>query len=121
MRPLEVCRIAVLAFGVSVVAVTGLGTPGPALADDTGLAQSLHDVRREGRRLCLVDHFHDGYSAGQVSKKVAEREAIAAWAGFTAFEYGSSWGSWSKAKSRSMKCAREGAGWACQATARPCR
>lgn len=40
------------------------------------------------RKACMADHFHYGSSSGQPNKKAAEREAIASWEGFTAFEYG---------------------------------
>lgn len=93
----------------------------PAIADDTGVAQSLHDVRREGRKLCLEGHFHDGHSSGMASQKGAEAEAIKAWEEFTNWEYGTDWASWSKAASRRLTCSNTGVSWGCHAEARACK
>lgn len=49
------------------------------------------ELRREGRKLCQSSHFHAGTSAGEASKKSAMAQAIDAWQGFTAFEYGTDW------------------------------
>lgn len=93
----------------------------PVHADDTGLAQSLHDVRREGKRLCLTDHFHVGTSAGQPNKKAAMAEAIDSYQGFTALEYGTDWASFSKAASKTATCTRGSGGWGCEVQARACK
>lgn len=90
-------------------------------ADDTGVAQTLHDIRREGKRLCLSSHFHDGSSAGLATRKAAEVEAVRAWAEFTAFEYGTDWAYWARAASKRMSCAQSGATWGCQVEARACK
>ncbi len=92
----------------------------PASADETGLA-GIHDMRREGRRVCFPDHFHSGSGNGP-SKKVAIAQAIGSWQDFTTLEYGSSWGQWSKAGSKKIGCAPSGGGqWSCQIEARPCK
>jgi len=91
------------------------------LADDTGVAQLLHSMRREGKRLCLSDHFHDGYSSGGASKKAAEAAAIKAWAEFTAWEYGTDWAVWPRAGSKKINCEQSGGGWGCHAEARACK
>ncbi len=85
-----------------------------------GLA-AMHDMRREGGRLCFTDHFHYGSSAGQKSKKAAEAAAIASWADFTAFEYGSAWARWGRSASKQLKCSNSSGGWGCDASSRPCR
>lgn len=93
----------------------------PALADETGLATALHSVRREGGKLCLDGHFHHGSSYGQPSKKAAEVAAARDWAGFTAFEYGTSWGNFAKAASKKFDCTQSASGWGCSLEARPCK
>ena len=110
---------AVALFGILI----SLGMPASlALADDTGLATALHDVRPErGKRLCLTDHFHAGSSTGQSNKKTAMREAIASWQGFTAMEYGSDWAYFKLASSKSVKCSQATSGWACDVEARACK
>ena len=91
----------------------------PLLAQGTGL-DGLHDKRREGGRICLADHFHDGSGSGK-SRRLAEADAIRAWADFTALEYGEAWGRFSLAASKSMSCSDSGGSWSCQLSARPCR
>lgn len=85
-----------------------------------GLA-AMHDMRREGRRLCFSDHFHYGSSNGASSKRAAEIAAIASWSDFTAFEYGASWSSYAKSGSKEMTCSRTSSGWGCDVSSRPCR
>ena len=80
----------------------------------------LHDKRREGGRVCMVDHFHVSSGNG-ATRKQAEASAARAWSEFTAWEYGGTWGSYNNAGSKSMQCSDSGGGWSCQATARPCR
>jgi hypothetical protein len=91
----------------------------PVLADETGLA-SMHDMRREGGRLCFTDHYHYGNGSGS-TKAAAQRDAIASWSGFTDFEYGSDWARYSRAASKRVSCSKSGGGFACQIEARPCR
>lgn len=93
----------------------------PVQADDTGLAQAIHTVRREGRKLCQADHFHTGTGAGASSKKEAMGQAVGSWEGFTAAEYGSDWASFRKAGSKSAKCSTSGGSWSCEVQARPCK
>ncbi|MGD9784693.1 MAG: hypothetical protein AB7E80_01490 [Hyphomicrobiaceae bacterium] len=91
-----------------------------ALADQTGLA-SMHDLRREGGRLCMSDHFHQGNSSGQRSKKAAMAAAIQSWRSFTDLEYGSDWAHFNRARSKSVSCSGGGSSWSCSVEARPCR
>ncbi len=91
-----------------------------ARANDTGLA-GIHDLRREGRKLCQVGHFHNGNSAGQPSKAIALNSAIGSWSSFTALEYGSDWASFKKAANKSVTCTQSGSGWSCDVNARPCK
>ena len=111
-------RLLLVAMSVAIAPVMAAEV---ALADETGLAQALHDTRREGGRLCLSDHFHDGNSSGARSRNLAEKAAVVAWAEFTNFEYGSSWASWRNARSKTMSCESGASGWSCHASARPCR
>jgi hypothetical protein len=90
-----------------------------AAADETGLA-SMHDLRREGGRLCMSDHYHFG-NGGGATRGAAQNSAIRSWADFTDFEYGSDWARFSRAASKSVSCGRGGSGWECQIQARPCR
>ena len=69
-----------------------MASGGAAVAQETGLA-GLHDWVRVGGRTCLLDHFHDGSGSGP-TRAAAQRAAIQAWIDFTAWEYGSRWGSY---------------------------
>lgn len=91
-----------------------------ASANDTGLA-GIHDLRREGKKLCMSDHFHNGNSAAQSSKAAALQAAISSWAGFTSLEYGSAWASFKKAASKQVTCTQGSSGWGCDINARPCK
>ena len=91
----------------------------PLVAQGMGL-DGLHDKRREGGRLCMSDHFHDGSGNGK-TRKLAEADAARSWSEFTAWEYGGAWGSFRNAASKSMNCSDGGGAWSCQASARPCR
>ena len=91
----------------------------PAEAQETGVA-SIHSWVKVGRKNCMLDHFHDGSGTGS-TKQQAERAAIGAWTEFTAWEYGSPWGRYSIAVSKSMNCSQSSGSWSCQVQARPCR
>lgn len=111
--------VLVAAFGVMIAAAI---PSAPARADDNGVAASIHDLRREGRRWCQDGHFHTGNSAGAATKKAAMAEAIDSWQGFTAFEYGTDWAYFRIAASKSVKCSQgPGGGWGCEVEARPCK
>jgi hypothetical protein len=91
-----------------------------AFADETGLA-GMHEWKQEkGRRVCMTDHFHDGAGKGKTQKE-ARAAAERAWIDFTAFEYGSVWGSFKLAVSKTMDCKETGAVWSCFTSARPCK
>lgn len=108
-----------------VLVVGALAAATPTLsafaASDTGLATSLHAVRREGGRLCMIDHWHYGSSSAQSSKAAAQKAAIRSWQDFTDLEYGSAWARFSRAASRKMGCSRGSSGWSCDIEARPCK
>lgn len=106
---------AVGAFACSVLTCV------PVQADDTGLAQILHALRREGGKLCQAEHFHTMTGDTAATKKAAMSTAIATWQGFTAAEYGSDWGNFRRAGSKSAKCGRSSSGWVCEVSGRPCR
>lgn len=91
-----------------------------AVANDTGFAQSTHTVRREGGKLCIVDHTHGGEGSGG-TKNVALNGAINAFVVTTVDEYGSDWAKWSKAASKSVKYTKTADGWTAHAEARPCK
>lgn len=94
---------------------------GPALANDTGLATTLHDIRREGGRNCFATHYHYGSSSGLSTAAAAQREAIKSWADFADLEYGSDWARYGKAAGKSVSCNQSGSGWGCDVAARPCK
>ena len=66
-------------------------------------------------------HFHPGNGAN-TNKAVAKAEAIRGWSRFTIFEYGRSYGEWSAANKRSMRCEhdKDASVWRCRADAQPC-
>src|SRR5262245_60337152 len=113
MLPKTMLALAVAAVGAAVLTV-------PANAQDSGLA-AMHDMRREGGRLCMSDHWHYGSSGSQPTKTAAQRAAIASWQDFTDLEYGRAWARFSRAASRRIGCSQGGGGWNCDAEARPCR
>lgn len=84
------------------------------------LAVPSDAARRKGR-YCKTDHFHYGSSSGERSKKVARRQAIASWAGFTAWEYGNAWANFRRARSKGIRCEQTAQGWGCSVEAVPCR
>lgn len=108
-------RISASVFGLVLAAAQWAG---PVSAQGLDF---LHDQRVEGGRVCMTDHFHHGTSGGQPTRATAEREAIASWAGFTAWEYGNQWGSWRIAASKRVSCSQLTGTWGCQVEARPCR
>lgn len=107
---------AVLAVSI-IVAAAGAG---PAKSDETGFA-SMHEWKRVGKLICFVDHAHYGSSAGHRDKKSATAAAIKDWAGFTAFEYGTTWANFNKATGKKIGCTQSSGGWGCEIEARPCR
>lgn len=104
---------------LAIAVVGSMLTPYVASANETGLA-GMHAWRKVGKKTCFVDHYHDGAGQG-ISRQKAEAEAIANWASFTALEYGSSWGSWSLAVNKSVKCDRITSEHKCNVSAIPCR
>lgn len=106
------------AFGAACVVMSfGIDC---ANAQETGFA-SIHSWRREGGKTCLTDHFHDGSSSGQPTRKHAELAAVRNWAEFTGWEYGRSWADFRIAGSRSMRCGGSPGNFSCSVTARPCK
>jgi hypothetical protein len=110
--------LVVLAVGVFVAMAPSAAVNA---ASETGLATSLHDVRREGGRLCMTDHWHYGSSGTENSKAAAQKAAIRSWQDFTDLEYGSVWARFSRAASRKVGCRSTGGGYTCDVEARPCR
>ena len=109
-----------LALWALLASVVAVGSALPAMADSTGFA-SAHDWRKERGKTCLSDHWHYGTSNTMRTKRLAQRDAIASWQGFTDFEYGSDWARWSRAASKKMGCKKVSSGWECSVEARPCR
>lgn len=108
-------------FAMLALAAAGIIASVPVFAaSETGLAEALHDLRREGHKLCMSDHDHTGIGDGH-TKREAEIAAMKAWEDFTAFEYGDAWGNFRLAGSQQMTCSGEGVSHHCVAVARPCK
>ena len=112
MKRIFVCAGA-LALAAAFMPISG------ARAQDAGLA-GLHTWVRVGGKTCMADHYHDGSGSGSTRAR-AQASAIRAWIDFTAWEYGSRWGSYGAAVGKSMSCNGSGGSWSCNASARPCR
>ncbi|MBX9587967.1 MAG: hypothetical protein K2X43_01600 [Hyphomonadaceae bacterium] len=106
------------AAGVCAFALLAM-LAGGAAAQETGVA-GIHSWVKVGRKTCMLDHYHDGSGSG-ATRAQAERAAVAAWAEFTAWEYGGPWGRYSNAVSKSTRCSQGSGGWSCAVQARPCR
>lgn len=105
---------------IALTAVLAALMPAAANADETGLA-GIHDqAAAKGRRICMTSHFHDGSGQGG-TRKEAEAKAAQAWIDFTAWEYGSTWGSFQVAEAKTMDCSEAGGRWSCSTSARPCK
>ena len=104
------CAIAITAGAISF-----------ASADDTGLAASLHELKKERGKLCMANHYHTGLGEGQINKRQAIKVAIQKWEEFTSWEYGSDWGKFRNARSKGQRCTQSGKTWACSIRARPCK
>jgi hypothetical protein len=91
----------------------------PVTAQETGLA-GMHTWVRVGGRTCMLDHFHDGTGSGP-TRAAAQRAAIGAWIDFTAWEYGSRWGSYGASVSKRMSCSGGAGSYTCTVSSRPCR
>lgn len=99
-----------------------LTTVAPAtMADDTGVATTLHETVRKGNLLCLASHEHAGTSQNQPTKKLALAVAVNDWAGFTAWEYGTDWAYWKLAHRKQVKCGGGPGSFGCSIAASPCR
>lgn len=108
-------------IAAALAAVLAISAGAPLRADETGMA-SMHDQARRGGRLCFTDHTHSGSSSGARSRSAAMAAAISSWREFTAFEYGSTWASYSRAIAKVASCSNSsGGGWGCTIEARPCR
>lgn len=92
-----------------------------AMADDTGIATSLHNTVRKGSLLCLATHEHVGSSQAKANKKKALAAAIHDWRGFTAWEYGTDWASWRRAHNKQITCSGGKGNVGCTIAASPCR
>jgi hypothetical protein len=109
---MTIWRAAIMAAGFVALGATSAAAQG--LAD-------IHEHVRVGNKICFKDHFHDGSSANQPSRKAAEAEAVKVWRGFTGWEYGAQWGSFRLAESKRVNCSGADKAWSCQVAARPCR
>lgn len=92
----------------------------PAWSGSTGL-ENIHDMRREGKKICFTDHFHYGQSGWMKSKAAATKDAGRSWAEFVYTEYGSDWANYALAASKELTCSPSSGQWQCQTFARPCR
>lgn len=123
MSKLTRLLVAVLALSATAVAVEAAPKRRAAAApagEETSLV-GLHDVRREGGKLCMSTHTHLISGGSQPTRKAAEAEALRQWAAFTGWEYGRSWGNPLNGADRTMKCNGSGNSFSCDYEARPCR
>jgi hypothetical protein len=108
------------AAGICVFALSGmLAGSVSAQQGESGMA-SIHSWIKVGRKTCMLDHYHDGNGTGR-TRALAEKSAIGAWTEFTAWEYGSPWGRYTNAVSKTMQCSQASGAWTCHVQARPCR
>jgi len=124
IRTLAITVIAMTAVASALDATAATArkrASGPLDLPQDGMLVGLHELRREGGRVCMVDHFHNGSSEGQPSRKAAEVAAMRAWAEFTAWEYGGHWANPAMAGSKSMRCSGSDTSWSCDFDARACR
>jgi hypothetical protein len=108
------------AFAV-LAGISTIGFADLAQAQEDGALVGLHTLRREGGKICMSDHFHNGNSSGQPSRKAAEVAAVRDYAGFTGWEYGNHWANFAIAGSKRMNCTKTGNTWGCELEARPCK
>ena len=80
----------------------------------------LHSKVRVGGRICMADHYHDGSGTGPTLAR-AQAAAIRSWIDFTAWEYGSRWGSYSASVGKRMSCSGGAGSYSCSVSSRPCR
>ena len=111
-------RSSAILMGVVSFVTVGLSS---AFAQEDGALVALHELRREGSSICLVGHYHYGGSSGETSRKAALESAVSYWRGFTAGEYGDHWGSWRRARNKTVNCEQTASGWGCGVEARPCK
>jgi hypothetical protein len=102
------------------IAAIAVSMPFAASAQEVSGLAAMHDLRREGGRLCMSDHFHWGNGSGS-TKQAAQKAAIRSWIDFTDLEYGGRWASFSNAASRKTSFTKESAGWSATVEGRPCR
>jgi len=81
----------------------------------------MHELRRYGRYLCTASHEHTGLGDVQKTKKLAIRAATRKWSAFTAWEYGSAWGTWRHSRGKKVTCEGQKGAISCMVVARPCK
>ncbi|MGF1649799.1 MAG: DUF995 domain-containing protein [Hyphomicrobiaceae bacterium] len=97
------------------------GSTASASQNVDGALVGLHELRREGRLICMVAHWHTGSGSGPTQKS-ALTAAVRDWSGFTAWEYGNHWGLWRNARSKTERCTRrDSGGFECVVDGRPCK
>lgn len=89
-------------------------------SNDTGFAATTHATRREGGKLCVLNHMHGG-SGTAGTQSVALIGAIKVYVTTTTDEYGSDWASWSKGGSKRISYTKSGDTWEARVEARPCK
>ncbi len=111
-----------LRFGV-IATIFSLFISAPVAAGDTGVASLLHTLRGENAMVCMVGHYHTGNSPRAFkSRSAAYKAAINHWVSFTAAEYGSDWGAFSRSANRTSNCEKASrTSWTCKVKSRPCR
>ncbi len=111
----DMIRQAGLASCASIITLVAT----PAFSSETGFAD-MHSHRKEGRTVCMVDHYHYGSGSGK-TKPAALAAAIQSWSSFTDFEYGSSWANFKRASSKAVSYSASSGGWTADVSARACK
>lgn len=88
-------------------------------AQDGGLAE-MHDLGKEGGKLCMTEHSHSGSGTG-ATKNAAKAAAVRSWIDFTNLEYGRAWASFANSASQKTSYTKEQTGWSATVEGRPCK
>jgi len=88
-------------------------------AKEGGLA-GMHDLGKEGGKLCMTEHSHSGSGTG-ATKNAAKAVAIRSWIDFTNLEYGRAWASFANSASQKTTYTKEQSGWSATVEGRPCK
>lgn len=113
----------VVKYGLGAVLCIAPVLLAPRAADATVSSEKRLSNGKVCRVIAVIPHHHLGIGSAYGSRAAARRSAIRRWSRFTAWEYGSEWGSYARAINKGVTCfpsLLEG-GWRCVVAAQPCR